>query len=301
MRGAGVDFLRPADLGDRLRGAHEGAGRIDDVVEQDALLAFDVADDVHDFGLVGLLTALVHDRHVHAQLHRESAGAGGAAHVGRDDHDFLVVLSVLFDVMLGEEVRAHEVVHGDVEEALDLGGVEVHRQDTVGAGGGDEVRHQLGGDGIPALGLAVLPGIAEIGDHSGDASGGGAAHGVGHDQQLHQVIVDRVAGRLDNKDVLAANRFRHGDRALAVGELGNTGFTEPGIKLAADLFGQRRVGIAAENFYFLAVCDHVFFSSNNQSFCMHPYRERSQRYIVILPQFPALGKRKGRNSEEKSR
>ena len=86
---------------------------------------------------------------------------------------------------------AQQVVHGDVEEALDLVGVQVHGQHPVGAGGGDQVGHQLGGDGVAGLGLAVLAGIAEVGDHGGDPAGGGPLEGVDHHQQLHQVVVHR--------------------------------------------------------------------------------------------------------------
>lgn len=41
--------------------AAQAAGRVDHVIEQQAGLALDVADDVHDLGAVGLLAALVHD------------------------------------------------------------------------------------------------------------------------------------------------------------------------------------------------------------------------------------------------
>ena len=37
---------------------------------------------------------------------------------------------------------------------------------------GEHIGHQLGGDGIAGLGLAVLTGIAEVGDDGGDAAGG---------------------------------------------------------------------------------------------------------------------------------
>ena len=59
MGRAGVDFLRTADLLDGLRRAAEGAGGVDDIVEQDAGLALDVADDVHNLGLIRLLAAFV--------------------------------------------------------------------------------------------------------------------------------------------------------------------------------------------------------------------------------------------------
>ena len=53
---------------------HQGAGRvteraggIDDIVDQDTTSAFDIANDVHDFGDAGTLAALVVGRHFQAQ------------------------------------------------------------------------------------------------------------------------------------------------------------------------------------------------------------------------------------------
>ena len=65
----------------------------------------------------------------------------------------------------------------------------------------DQVGHQLGGDGIAGLGLAVLTGIAEIGDHGGDAAGRGALQSVDHDEQFHQVVIDGRAGGLNNEQI----------------------------------------------------------------------------------------------------
>ena len=59
-----------------------------------------------------------------------------------------------------------QVIDGNVEEALDLGGVQVEGQDAVGAGHRQQVGHQLGGDRHAALVLAILPGVAVIG-HDG--------------------------------------------------------------------------------------------------------------------------------------
>ena len=119
----------------------------------------------------------------HVQLLRKGAGAGPRCRRRGDDHEVLIAVAELLEIVVAEDGRAEEVVHGDVEEALYLGGVEVHGEDAVGAGGGDEVGHQLGGDGVAALGLAVLPGVAEIvGDNGGDAAGGGPLEGVDHHQ-----------------------------------------------------------------------------------------------------------------------
>ena len=55
-----------------------------------------------------------------------------------------------------------QVVHRDVKEALNLCGVEVHGEDAVSACGFDHVGDELGRDGVAALGLAVLTGVAEV-------------------------------------------------------------------------------------------------------------------------------------------
>src|SRR5690606_31646667 len=63
--GVGVD-LRGAVVLQGLGGVAQGAGGIDHVVDQHAGAALDIADDVHDFGNVGLLATLVDDRQVDA-------------------------------------------------------------------------------------------------------------------------------------------------------------------------------------------------------------------------------------------
>lgn len=49
------------------------------------------------------------------------ARRGHAADVGRDDHEVLIAAAELLEIVVAEDGRAEEVVHGDVEEALYLG------------------------------------------------------------------------------------------------------------------------------------------------------------------------------------
>jgi len=130
------------------------------------------------------------------------------------------------------------VVHGDVEEALDLGGVEVQGEDAIGAAGDDHVRHELGGDGRASLFLSVLAPVAVIRDDRGDARRGGAAETVDEDEQLHQVVVDRVAGREDDEAVAPSDVLLDLDDELGVGEELGAPDAEWEVEASADAFGQ---------------------------------------------------------------
>src|SRR3546814_20554781 len=59
---------------------------------------------------------------------------------GYDDE--IVAVVALLDIA-HEDRRRIEVVGRNVEEALDLPGVQIHRQHSVGARDGDQVRHQF--------------------------------------------------------------------------------------------------------------------------------------------------------------
>ena len=253
MRGAGIDLLRAADLDERSGSAAEGTGGIDHIVEQDDGLAFHVADDVHNLGLVGDLAALIDDGEVHVEFHGNLAGAGHAAHVGGDDHHVGVALAELLQIVIGEEGSAAHVVHGDIEEALDLVGVQVHGKYAVGAGGLDDVRNELCGDGVAALRLAVLTGVAEVRDDSGDTTGAGTVHRVDHDEQLHQVVVHGLAGRLHDEHIRAADGLKDGNGAFAVGEALNVGLAEGLVEMVADAFRQSGIGVSGEYLDFFAV------------------------------------------------
>jgi hypothetical protein len=161
---------------ERLGRVGERAGGVDHVVEEHAVAALHVADDVHHLGDVGALAALVDDGEGGVEALGVGARALHPARVGRHHHR-------LVEVERAELVEQHghrvEVVDGDVEEALDLPGVQVDGEHPVDARGGDEVGHELGGDGRAAGHLAVLPGVAVVGHDGGDARGARAAERVG--------------------------------------------------------------------------------------------------------------------------
>ena len=218
MGGADVD-VAGAQVLELPDGGAEGACGVNHVVVDDAGLVLDVADDAHDLGGVVARTALVGDGEAAAEHVGELLAGLGASHIGGDD-DGAVPIEVLVLEVLAEERQRGEVVHRDVEEALDLALVEVERDDAVDAGGLEQVGDETGGDGLTRAGLAVLAGVGVVRDDRGDRTGGGAVRGVGHDEGLHHEVVDVLADDgLDEEHVAAADRLVKASVDLAVGEL----------------------------------------------------------------------------------
>ena len=166
------------DVGEHFSGAgfeecvgcvNQRATGIDDVVDQDAAHAGHVADHVHDLALAGPLAPLVANGDGAIDALSQRTGAHHAADVRRDDNQFGSVEAFLN--VAGERRRGKQIVGRDIEEALDLAGVQIECHDAVDAGALDHVGDQLGGNRCAGTRLAILPRIAEIGHHGGDALG----------------------------------------------------------------------------------------------------------------------------------
>ena len=135
---------------------------------------------------------------------------------GRDDEQVVVVL---LPQVAEQDRRRVDVVDRDVEEALDLVGVQVHHHHAIDAHGRQHVGDDLGGDRHARRARApVLPRVAEVRDRGGDAAGRRALQRIDHHQDFHQVVVGRRAGRLQHEDVAAAHVLQQLDHHLAVGE-----------------------------------------------------------------------------------
>src|SRR5690606_9516573 len=107
----------------------------------DAALSAHVADDVHDLRLSGTIATLVANGDRHVDTFSQRTGAHHAPDVGRHNHE-VVALELLLDVTHHRR-RCEQVVGRDVEEALDLSGVQVEGHHAVGACTLDQVGHQL--------------------------------------------------------------------------------------------------------------------------------------------------------------
>jgi hypothetical protein len=173
--------------------------------------------------------------------------ADHAADVGRDDQQ-VSVAEPRADVGRDDR-RGEQIVGRDVEEALDLAGVKIDRQNAVGASRSDEVGDELGRDWRARPWLPVLPRIAEIGQDRRDPLRRRAPQRVDADQQLHQIVVRRIAGRLDYEHVLAADVLVDLDEHFLVGEAPHARVGERDFEIVRNRSGQRQVAVPGEQFH----------------------------------------------------
>ena len=110
------------------------------------------------------------------------------------------------------------MIDGDVEETLDLVGVEVHGDEAVDACRAQEVGDELGADAHARLVLAVLASPSEVGDDGVDLTCGRTLGCVDHEQQLHEVV-GVGEGALNEEYILAADTLLIAYHKLSVGEL----------------------------------------------------------------------------------
>ena len=141
------------------------------------------------------------------------------------------------------------MVHGDVEEPLNLLRVQVHGQNAVRARRYQEVRHQLGGDGHPRLVFAVLARIAVKRQHRGNPRCAGPAHRVNHDEHFHQMMVRGRAGGLHDEHVFAAHVFLDLHERFTVRKSADRDLPEFHANRLGNGFGQRRIRCPAENLH----------------------------------------------------
>ena len=133
------------------------------------------------------------------------------------------------------------------EEPVHLRGVQGHGDHPVGAGGDQHVRDQPAADREPGGVLLVRARVGVVGDHRGDLLRRGAAGGVEHQEQLHEVLLGRRHQRLDDVDVaLAAVRLELRLQAV-VAEPGQLDRAELDAERVADGGGEGAVGAAAED------------------------------------------------------
>lgn len=83
-----------------------------------------------------------------------------------------------------------EIVHWNIEKALDLARVKVHSNHVITTSSLKHIGHELSGNGSSRFVLFVLACVWEVWNHSCDPACRCRLTCVDHDQQLHEGIID---------------------------------------------------------------------------------------------------------------
>ena len=195
----------------------DGSGGVDHIVHENYILALYIANHGHALDHIGFGALLVTKNQGHTQVLGIGAGALGTSYVGGSNHHILEIQRL----DIGNEYRRSiQVIHGNIEETLNLVGVQVHRDETVDTGYAQNVGQQLGGNRNTGFVLAVLTCPTEIGNDGYNRFGRSAFGGIDHQQQFHEVV-GIGEGRLHQVYLAAPNRFLEGYGKFAIGKMLN--------------------------------------------------------------------------------
>ena len=121
------------------------ACRIHHVVDHYAVAVFDLTDNVHDFRLIRLIATFIDDDEIRiVKPLRQRPRTNNTADVRRHHNHFFVFL---LPHIAKQQRRGINVVDRNIEETLDLVGVQVHCQYPINTGSGNKLRDQFCGNG----------------------------------------------------------------------------------------------------------------------------------------------------------
>ena len=148
------------------------------------------------------------------------------------------------------------MIDRNIEKSLHLLRMEIHRQDAMNTGCHQEIGYELGRYRNTRFIFSILSCVSKKRDHRGDAISAGSSRRIHHDEQLHQMIVSRWTGRLNNKNIAPTNVLLDFDVGLAVGKCANRGLAERHSNVITNAPGQVAVGRAAEYLHLRLKCEH---------------------------------------------
>jgi len=150
----------------------------------------------------------------------------------------------LFPDVAEQDRRRIHVVDRNIEEALDLVGMQIDRQHALHSGRLQHVGDHLGRDRNPCRARPpILAGVAKVRDGRGDAPGGGPLQGIHHHHQFHQIVVGRKQVDCNTKTSWPRTCSRIFAAHLAVGKTPDIGATERNVQALDDIGRQLAVAL----------------------------------------------------------
>ena len=173
------------------------AGCIGNIITDDYIFSVHVTEDTHLRYFIEVRAVFIADDHRHfvvghgVQFFREIGSSFRTADIRRSDNQ---ILEIEVGDVRSEDVRAVDMIDGDIEESLDLLCVQVNSDDAVRSCGLQHVSHEFGTDRDTWFILAVLTRPSEIGYNGDHFVRACPLGGIDHEEQLHEVVAGRTGG-----------------------------------------------------------------------------------------------------------
>src|SRR5579885_1304813 len=196
MSRAAVDIAR-ATVVDHAHSLRWRASGINLIINYQRILSLDATNNAHRFGHAVIAQAtLLDDGKRRIETVRELARLLSKALIGGDNCE--VIHSLLAKITSLDNLRG-QFINGNIEKALNLSGVHIHRQNPVRTRDSDAVSNQAGGDWHAGLILLIGATIGIIRDNGGDTSSGSAFERIDHNQQFHNRAIHGCDEWLNHK------------------------------------------------------------------------------------------------------
>ena len=199
------------------------------------------------------------------------------------------IIHIFFDEVTRLEYLGGQFIDGDIKEALYLARVHIHGQDAVGAGDGNAVGDEAGGDGDARLVFFIGTAIGIVGNDGGDAGGGGALEGVDHDEEFHNGAIDGEAEGLNDKYVAPTHVVVDLHEDIFIAELKNICVTEWDAQMFADRSRQWAVRITGKDTQIVHSLLLVELSISHGACLCKPGTRKKRSRTTLVERCPRAG------------
>jgi hypothetical protein len=139
------------------------------------------------------------------------------------------------------------VIYRDIEKTLNLICMQVNRDHAIRSGNRDEISYQLGRNGYSGLILLVTASISIIGYHAINPMGRSSLQSVNYYQQIHEIVINRITGGLDDVDICPTNIVVYLYEGFIVGKFEQINIAERDAGMTGHFLCQWAICVSCDN------------------------------------------------------
>ena len=158
---------------------------VNHVIDDDNILVLYITDNLHAGNHVSASTSLVAKNERATEVLSISIGTLRTTYVWRSNYHILETQALQ---VRQDDTRCIEVIYWNIEEALNLIGMEVHGDEAVDTCYAEQVGNQFCTDADTWFVLTVLASPTEVRHNSDNVTSRCTLGSINHQEQLHQVV-----------------------------------------------------------------------------------------------------------------